>query len=133
MIKIYKNELDQKERKEIKTIEENAWINLVTPTKEEINEVLKYVPIEEDLITKVLDEEELPRIEKTENATLIVIDGPFMEDTNVKNKYKTYPLGIIICNDLHIITVSLKYFNILKDFEEGKVPTFYTYKNLKSS
>ena len=131
MIKIYKNELDQKETKKIQAIEENTWINLVNPTKEEINEVLKYISVDEDLITKVLDEEELPRIEKTEKATLIVIDGPFMEDTNIKNKYKTYPLGIIICEDLHIITVSLKDFSILKDFEEGKVSTFYTYKKTR--
>lgn len=131
MLKIYKNELDQKETKEIQAIEENTWINLVNPTKEEISEVLKNISIDEDLITKVLDEEELPRIEKTEKATLIVIDGPFMEDTNIKNKYKTYPLGIIICEDLHIITVSLKDFSILKDFEEGKVSTFYTYKKTR--
>ncbi len=131
MLKIYKNELDQKETKEIQAIEENTWINLVNPTKEEISEVLKYISVDEDLITKVLDEEELPRIEKTEKATLIVIDGPFMEDTNIKNKYKTYPLGIIICEDLHIITVSLKDFSILKDFEEGKVSTFYTYKKTR--
>ena len=128
MIKIFKNELNDEVVKKIKTIEDNCWINLVRPTPEEIRLVVETLHIEEDLITKVLDEEELPRIEKTDNATLVVVDGPFMEDSHVKNKYTTYPLGIIICNDLHIITVSLKEFSILKEFEHGKVKTFYTYK-----
>ena len=128
MIKIFKNELNSEVVKKINTIEDNCWINLVRPTADEIKLVVDTLGIDEDLITKVLDEEELPRIEKTDNATLIVVDGPFMEDAHVKNKYTTYPLGIIICNDLHVITVSLKEFGILKDFENGKVKTFYTYK-----
>ena len=128
MIKIFKNELDNEVVKKIDKIEDNCWINLINPTSEEIKLVVDTLQIEEDLITKVLDEEELPRIEKTDNATLIVVDGPFMEDTHLKNKYTTYPLGIIVCNDLHIITVSLKEFSVLKDFERGKVKTFYTYK-----
>lgn len=128
VIKIFKNELDNQVVKKIERIEDNCWINLVKPTVEEIRLVVDTLGIEEDLITKVLDEEELPRIEKTDNATLIVVDGPFMEDVHVKNKYTTYPLGIIICNDSHVITVSLKEFSVLKEFEQGKVKTFYTYK-----
>ena len=131
MIKIYKNEIDNTEVKEVSEIVENSWINLINPTGEEIQKVLEKVNVPEDLITKVLDEEELPRVEKTESATLIVIDGPYMEDTHIRNKYKTFPLGIIICNDLHIITVSLKEFSLLKEFEDGKVPTFYTYKKTR--
>ena len=128
MLRIYKNELDDDVVKRIDKIEDNCWINLVKPTSEEIKRVVDALGIDEDLITKVLDEEELPRIEKTENATLIVVDGPYMDDINVKSKYTTYPLGIIICRDLHIVTVSLKEFSVLKEFEQGKVKTFYTYK-----
>ncbi|MBQ8681641.1 MAG: magnesium transporter CorA family protein [Bacilli bacterium] len=128
MIKIFKNELDDDKVKKINEIEDNCWINLIRPTESEIRYVVDTLGIDEDLIVKVLDEEELPRIEKTDNATLIVVDGPFMEDSHVKNKYTTYPLGIIICNDLHVITVSLKEFHVLKEFEQGKVKTFYTYK-----
>lgn len=128
MIRIFKNELDVEKIKKIDAIEDNCWINLVNPTEKEIKYVVDILQINEDLITKVLDEEELPRIEKTDNATLIVVDGPFMEDANIKNRYTTYPLGIIICNDLHVITVSLKEFSVLKEFESGKVKTFYTYK-----
>lgn len=128
MIQIFKNQLDDENVEKIKEIEDNCWINLIHPTKEEIQKVVANLNIDEDLITKVLDEEELPRVEKADNATLIVIDCPYWDDHHIKNKYQTYPLGIIVCNDLHIITVSLKEFDFLQDFETGKVKTFYTYK-----
>ena len=128
MLKIFKNELDSEVVKKIDSIEDNCWINLVKPTTDEIKLVVETLGIDEDLITKVLDEEELPRIEKTDNATLIVVDCPYWIDTHVKNNYITYPLGIIICDDFHVITVSLKEFEILKEFERGLVKTFYTYK-----
>lgn len=131
MIKIFKNELDDEVVRKINKLEDNSWINLVNPTKEEISTVVETLRISEDLITKVLDEEELPRIEKDDNATLIVVDVPYLEKTNVGEKYVTYPMGIIICDDLHVITVSLKEFSILKEFEDGKIKTFYTYKKTR--
>lgn len=131
VLKIFKNELDDEKVKKIDSIEDNCWINLVNPSNEEIKLVVDELGIEEDLITKVLDEEELPRVERTEKATLIVVDCPFWIDTHLKNKYITYPLGIIVCNDFHIVTVSLKEFDFLKEFEEGQVKTFYTYKKTR--
>lgn len=128
LIRIYKNEINQEQVNLINNIDDNCWIKMVHPTDEEIKKVVEKLKIDEDLITKVLDEEELPRIEKTDGATLIVVDCPYWDDHHIKNKYHTYPLGIIICDDLHIITVSLKEFDYLKEFEEGKVKTFYTYK-----
>ena len=68
MIKIFKNELDSEIVKKITTIEDNSWINLENPTSAEIKLVVDKLGIDEDLITKVLDEEELPRIEKTDAA-----------------------------------------------------------------
>ena len=131
MIKIFKNELNDEKVNKIDSIQDNCWINLINPSSEEIKSVVDNLGIEEDLITKVLDEEELPRIEKTDEATLIVVDCPYWIDKSVKTNYTTYPLGIIICNDLHVITVSLKDISLLKEFEQGKVRTFYTYKKTR--
>lgn len=131
MLKIFKNELDDEKVKKIDKIEDNCWINLVNPAVEEIKSVVEELGIDEDLITKVLDEEELPRVERTDNATLIVVDCPYWIDTSLKKQYTTYPLGIIVCNDFHIITVSLKEFDFLKEFERGEVKTFYTYKKTR--
>ena len=131
MIKIFKNELNNEKVNKIDSIQDNCWINLINPSSEEIKSVVDKLGIEEDLITKVLDEEELPRIEKTDEATLIVVDCPYWIDKSVKSSYTTYPLGIIICNDLHVVTVSLKEISLLKEFEQGKVKTFYTYKKTR--
>lgn len=131
MIKIFKNSLKDATIKKIDNIENNCWINLINPSNDEIKLVVDKLGIEEDLITKVLDEEELPRIEKTDEATLIVVDCPYWIDKHIKNKYTTYPLGIIICNDSHIVTVSLKEFSLIKEFEQGKIKTFYTSKKTR--
>ena len=58
MLKIFKNELDDEKVKKINKIEDNCWINLVNPSSEEIKSVVDELGIDEDLITKVLDEEE---------------------------------------------------------------------------
>ena len=86
---------------------------------------------DEDLIVKLMDTEELPRIEVGNNATLIVVDTPYVTDTRYKHKYNTEPLGIIINNDGYIITVSLKQQLILDDFMENKVKNFDASKKTK--
>lgn len=59
---------------------------------------------------------------------MVVLDVPYMKDKTIKNKYITYPLGIIICDSLHIVTVSLKEHEFLQEFANGEVDTFFTYK-----
>lgn len=131
MINIFKTDEQQMKLNKINEIEADSWIELVNPTEDEIKRVINITNVDEDLIKKVLDEEELPRIEKSGNATLVVIDTPFLADTNYKNKYKTYPLGIIITNNNYIITVNLKPTDLLTDFKENKVREFFTAKKTR--
>lgn len=131
MINVFKTDEQVMKLNKINKIEADSWIELVKPTEDEIKHVVNITGVDEDLIKKVLDEEELPRIEKSGNATLVVIDTPFLADTNYKNKYKTYPLGIIITNNNYIITVNLKQTDLLNDFKEEKVREFYTAKKTR--
>lgn len=131
MLTIYKTYELENTFKEIKEFDVDSWIDLVAPTEEEIREVIEKTQIDGDLIMKMLDEEELPRIEESGNATLVVIDTPFLSDSHYKNKYKTYPLGIIITKNNYIITISLKKSNLLDDFRSNKVKTFYTAKKTR--
>ena len=124
MIKVYKNTDDNIILKELTDIENDTWINLINPTKEEIKNVASKVKIEERIIKEALVEKNLPQIKKTEDGVLIVIDIPYQSST----KYNTYPLGIIICNDLHIITVSLKETPLLNKFINNEISNFYTAK-----
>ena len=82
--------------------------------------------IETNIISQVLVEKELPRVKRLDNATLIVVDVPFMKDTSIKNKYVTYPLGIIITTN-NITTVSLvehAFLNNLEDVNTKKINQF---------
>lgn len=128
MIKILKNEQNNKKIRSCEAMEKDSWINLINPTPEEINKVAEETNINPSIISQVLVEKELPRIKKTEEATLVVIDIPYMKDKNIKNKYVTHPLGIIICNSSHLITVSLIEHEFLKDFRQEEVENFFTYK-----
>lgn len=129
MINIYTT--DNNGVNEVNELKKECWINLTNPTIEEIKKVSKETRTDEDLIVKLMDTEELPRIEVGNNATLIVVDTPYVTDTRYKHKYNTEPLGIIINNDGYIITVSLKQQLILDDFKENKVKDFDASKKTK--
>ena len=103
----------------------DCWIDIVSPTYEELEEIASKTLTDEALLTKLLDKEELPRIETSGTATLIVIDTPYVVDAKDKgrHKYNTEPLGIIV-NNGYFITISLKEQELLEDFKLGKVRDF---------
>ena len=130
MLKIYKTSKTEKKTRKIKKMVTDCWIDLTAPTNEEIEKVVERTGIDKDLLTKMLDTEELPRVEQEDNATLIVIDIPYL--TNKKeSKYRTYPLGIIITNNNYVITISVKKTNLLNDFRKGRVKDFRTAKKTR--
>ena len=108
MLKIYKTSTVEKKTKKVKKMTTDCWIDLIVPTTDEIDKVATRTGVDKNLILKLLDTDELPRVEQEDNATLIVIDIPYLEE-KAEHKYKTYPLGIIITNNNYIITVFKKY------------------------
>lgn len=123
MVNIYAMKNNTCER--IENLVNDCWIDIVSPTYEELKEIASQTLTDEDLLTKLLDKEELPRIETSGTATLIVIDTPYVVDANDKDKHKynTEPLGIIV-NNGYFITISLKEQELLEDFKIGKVRDF---------
>jgi len=118
MLGIYKS--DQGRIVETDVMEKDTWINLVSPTAEEINQVISTLDIEPDFIYAALDEEETSHIDSEEGNTLIIVDIPYPETReHGVIQYCTIPLGIIITND-NIITVCLKENDIITDFSGGK-------------
>ena len=124
MLKIYK----KKNKKLINTniIKKRSCIDLINPTSEEINAVVENTQIDKEIFIKLLDEEELPRIEKRNEETVIILDTPYLADNNYKHKYKTNPLGIIISEKGYIITVSLKEQPFLDYFKDNEIEDFKT-------
>ena len=130
MLKIYKTSAVEKKTKKVKKMTADCWIDLIVPTTDEIDKVVNRTGVDKDLIMKLLDTEELPRVEQEDNATLIVIDIPHLEEKG-EHKYKTYPLGIIITNNNYIITVSVKKTTLLNDFKRNIVKDFRTAKKTR--
>lgn len=129
MIKILKTNLDKTVLEHSNFIE-GSWINMINPTKEEIQRVSEVCKINSRIFLQVLVEKEFPRVKKIEGGTLIVIDIPYMKDKRVRNKYVTYPLGIILCKN-YFITVSLVNHEFLSKFEQNKIESFDTTKKEK--
>lgn len=128
MLKIFKTNSVDKKIKKSKKITVDCWMELTTPTNDEIDKVVAKTLVDKDLITKMLDVEELPRIERSGNATLVVVDTPYLDEDH---QYITIPLGIIITDNNYVITVSPKRTPILNAFKQDKVKDFRTAKKTR--
>ena len=126
MLKIYKTNSREQTVEEIENFTTDCWIDLSEPSQAEIEQVVKATHVDRDLIDKMLDSEELPRIEGDKNATLVVIDAPVF--VSQEDKYVTYPLGIIITENNYVITVAPKNSPILNQFHQGEIKDFRTAK-----
>lgn len=125
MLSIFKTN-DNGVMDELDKIEKNTWIDLVNPSRKEIGRVVLETGIPEELILTMLDKEELPRIESEGDATLIVVDVPYVEN----REYVTMPLGIIINKD-YLMTVALSSYEVLKDVRNNKIKTLITAKKTR--
>ncbi|MBR3164208.1 magnesium transporter CorA family protein [Candidatus Saccharibacteria bacterium] len=129
MLRYYKTNVARQRTDALKNPATDCWIDLVSPTEEELNAVAKTTGVNRDLIFKLFnDDDELPRIETDTNATLVVIDVPIIDEDH---EYLTNPIGIIITNRRHIITISPKNTNVLNDFRKNRVKDFYTSKKTR--
>lgn len=127
MLKIYKTDSKTEELKTINEISSDSWIDLIEPTENEIDKVVEKTKIDKDLILKMMDEDELPRVEQSGNATLVVIDTPCIEN----DIYITNPLGIIITDNNFVITIAPKSILVLNDFKQNNIKDFRTAKKIR--
>ena len=118
MINIY--EVVERKLSSTNSIKKGSWIDLINPTSEELNFVIESTKIDKETLYKLLDEEELPRIEKRKEETVIILDTPYVADNN-KHQYKTNPLGIILSEKGYLVTVSLKEQHFLDYFKQTEI------------
>lgn len=130
MIKIFKTYEETGITEQIDTIERESWVAMTAPSATEILKISKEFNIEIDDLKAPLDEEERSRLEKEDNYTMILVDIPVIERRNEKDWYETIPLGIFITEKV-IFTICLKETRILKQFMDGLVPDFCTYKKTR--
>ena len=129
MLRVFKTNTSRAKTVKIKKMIPDSWIDLVEPTEKEIRMVEKATKIDVNLIRKMLDEDELPRIETSGNATMVVLDVPVKDDDG--EHYLTNQIGIIVANNNFVITVSPKAATIFDDFRANKIKEFRTAKKTR--
>jgi magnesium transporter len=128
MLKLYRTE--NKVLKEVETITDGCWVNMVNPSYQEVAEIADEFEIDEADIMAALDEEESSRIELEDGYTLILIDIPSVEVRHDKNRHTTIPLGILI-TQAAIVTVCTVETPILTDFINKRIKDFSTKKKMR--
>lgn len=129
MFKIYNTELEINNTVEVKEIKKGCWINMVSPSENEIEEVCNAVNISDDFIRYALDYEEKARIDMDDDGTtLFIIDVPILEKEQDSEIYTTMPVGLIFVRDDYFITVSLKKNKIISNLERANSKKIVTYK-----
>ncbi len=130
MFKMYRTDMETNITVETKEYIKGNWINMVSPSDEEIKTVCENIGIQEDFIRYALDSEEKARIdvEDDDNTILFIIDTPIMEIEFGAKVYSTMPIGVIFVRDDYIITVSLSKNPIMEELTKKKNRNMITYK-----
>ena len=110
--------------------EAGCWIHMVAPTIEEINQISELTGVEDEMLKVALDDEERAHIDLEDEATLIIVDIPYVTIEGSTTVYNTMPLGIIHTEE-YIITVTLVESPLPLMFIDGKVKDFYTNKKTR--
>ena len=126
MIKMYNTDINTNITEETKDLKKGNWINMISPTEEEIQRVCAALQIKQDFIRYSLDEEEKARIdtEDDDNTTLYIIDIPVIESDRTRTVYVTMPIGVIFVRDDYIITVSQKNNDLIQAIKTENVITY---------
>jgi magnesium transporter len=114
----------------LEEFEPGSWIDLVSPTEEELRRVSGELDIPLDLLKGPLDEEEKSRVETEDGLTYVIVDIPVLVVEDDERSYSTIPLGMIIHPD-YFITVCLRVNPILGEFERESIRGFFTFKKTR--
>ncbi len=116
------------ELKRLETIENDCWVNLTSPTEDELKLVETTLNLPPEFLRYPLDEEERPRIDQDDEAQslLIIADFPYIRREGSNAKYETQPVGIVLAAHRCVVTVSLREASVLENFRNNRVRDFVT-------
>ena len=110
----------------LEEFEPGSWIDLVSPSEEELERVSRELQIPLDLLVGPLDEEEKSRIDVEDGLTHVIVDIPILVREEEQRGYETIPLGMLVHPD-YFITTCLRPNPILGEFERGTAKGFATF------
>ncbi|WP_239256451.1 magnesium transporter CorA family protein [Listeria ilorinensis] len=114
---------------ELDQVERNAWINIVAPTSEEINQLAEEYKIPLEFLEDPLDKDESARIERDDDtdSVLIICDFPVVDEDDIHYaSFETIPMGIILTKD-YFITICTIDSSIIQSFIKRRIKGFYTH------
>ena len=126
MLTIYKT-LEQG-LEQLDTVANGSWIKVVDPTAEEIQKLAAW-GVDADYINYSLDLDEMPRIERDDDYTFILVRIPHRQPDN-DIPYITIPLGILIKGNM-VVTICRYEKDIFKVLANGKYRLLKTGKRYR--
>lgn len=72
------------------------WLDLCAPGPAELREAARLAGVEERLLEDALDLHECPRMEVDDEATLVILRAPCMEDRGGEPRHSTLPVGVLV-------------------------------------
>lgn len=131
MIEIFKTDEKTGNLVKVNDIQKGCWINLVNPTKSEIERLQREININEIFSTYLLDYEERARVDIEDEQKLIVVDVPVVQQSGHTGQYTTTPLSIVIISNDIILTSSIESLELIDSFKQNRVKEFFTYKKTR--
>jgi magnesium transporter len=126
MLTIYKT--TEQGLEQLESMANGAWVKAVDPTPEEIQQLVDW-GIDIDYINYSLDLDEMPRMERDDDYTFILIRIPHSQpDSDVP--YITIPLGIMIKGNM-IVTICRYDKDMFKVLANGKYRLLKTGKRYR--
>ena len=102
--------------KEVENWEKDCWINVVNPTKEDVNTLTSHFNAPDYFIEDLSDTEERSRVDRDEGWLLTIIRVPNrIIDEDNDSVYTTGPIGIMVKDDV-FITVYYGQNNVITNF-----------------
>ncbi|HIV67609.1 MAG TPA: magnesium transporter CorA family protein [Candidatus Butyricicoccus stercorigallinarum] len=109
--------------------EPGCWINLVNPTRKEMDSVILSQHVDAGFLQAALDPEETSRVELEDDQALLIVDIPVEEESDSITRdvqmYATLPMGIVVTDDV-VITVCLEDTSVTRDIAQGRLRGIYT-------
>jgi Mg2+ and Co2+ transporter CorA len=123
---IYFRSIHQNKLQSIERVKKGAWINVVTPEKEELAEISSKYGFDLDLLNDGIDLYEAPRLEHEDNVTYIYI----RYSLDKKLETSTEPLLIVVTTEM-IMTVARNEAEPIKKLIDGEsIITYNTDRTL---
>jgi len=124
MVEIFKTEGTS--QKVLSEYERDCWINVSSPSEDEIKVLSQDLSIPIEFFMGALDVDERPRIEVEEKNLLLLIRTPHFDDSS-EIQFSTMPLGIIFTDNL-MVTICSNKNDVIQAFVNGRIRGWSTAK-----